>query len=186
MKISLQTYLWSCPQPILAELPLSARIYITFFTKQSVNSEGSLQTARQTDGWEEKCVRQKHSCTFPNLKVILKPLSVSKLFCFILSLCQSFFTRKLCNNFLLDQKGQHQRAVWLQSALSSAPLLMITIESKNEDLQMCQMRLLKVSTPNLFCCSFWFPANPPNITHFWILINAKKCFLMFQFFKCNI
>ncbi len=141
------------PSPILAELPVSTRIYITFFTKRSVNSEGSLQTARPTDGCEEKCYRQKHPWTFPNLKIILKPLSVSKLFCFMLSLCHSFLG-KPCNNFLLDQKGQHQRAVWLQSALSSAPLLTITIESKNEDLQMCQMHLLKVSTPNLFCRSF--------------------------------
>ncbi len=82
------------PSPILAELPVSTRIYITFFTKRSVNSEGSLQTARPTDGCEEKCYRQKHPWTFPNLKVILKPLSVSKLFCFMLSLCQSFFPRE--------------------------------------------------------------------------------------------
>ncbi len=81
------------PSPILAELPVSTHIYITFFTKRSVNSEGSLQTARPTDRWEEKCV-QKHPCTFPNLKVILKPLSVSKWFSFMLSLCQSFFPRE--------------------------------------------------------------------------------------------
>lgn len=35
------------PSPILAELPMSTHIYITFFTKRSVNS---LQTARPTEG----------------------------------------------------------------------------------------------------------------------------------------
>lgn len=65
------------PSPILAELQVSTHIYITFFSKRSVNSgESLLHTARPTEGWEGKCVRQKHPCTFQTLKWIRIP------FCF--------------------------------------------------------------------------------------------------------
>lgn len=138
----------------------------------------------------------KTSLHFPNLKVNPKPFLFQNSFGLCCHCVSHSFLGKLCNIFLLDQKGQHQRAVWLQSALSSAPLLTITIESKNVVLQMCQMCLLNVSTPNLFHCSFCnilrFSANPPNITCFWILINTKECFFFFYIsffqnaiFKCH-
>lgn len=177
------------PSPILAELQVSTHIYITFFSKRSVNSgESLLHTARTDWRMRKEMCSSKTSLHFPSLEVNPKPFLFQNSFGLCCHCVSHSFLGKLCNIFLLDQKGQHQRAVWLQSALCA------TAHDNNRK-QECGFAnvsdaSVKISTPNLFRCSFcnilWFSANPPNITCFWILINERMFFLFFKMQYLNV